>query len=165
MNWYLKAFNQYADFSGRAQRSEFWYFSLIYWVIVMVGMAVDFGIGLFNQVVGLGLVSGLASLVHFVPSLSVSVRRLHDRGLSGWWLLAMVLPFAFFVFLVIFCLDSQPGPNRFGPNPKGAGAPGGASDEAEMLERLNRLRDQYEAGVINEEQFERARRQIIDGGR
>ena len=57
-------------------------------------------------------------IVTFIPSLSVTVRRLHDTGRSGWWLLALLIPFGGIIIFVFSCLDSHPGDNRFGPNPK-----------------------------------------------
>ena len=104
-------FNQYAGFTGRARRSEYWFFVLFTFLVYLAASVVDavLGIPLFTLVVGLGLL---------VPTLAVSVRRLHDTGRSGWWMLLSLVPFGGIVLIVFDCLDSEPGPNRFGPSPK-----------------------------------------------
>ena len=63
----------------------------------------------------------LAVLALFVPSLAVAVRRLHDQDKSGWWLLISFIPFGGIVLIVFYCLEGTPGPNQFGPDPKGGG--------------------------------------------
>ena len=108
-------FGKYATFDGRARRSEYWY-----WV-------------LFNTLVGLFLgwipVLGWIICVLFIlPSLSVCIRRLHDIGKSGWWYLLVLIPLVNLVLIYVFILDSQPGVNQYGPNPKGIG-------NQEMIER------------------------------
>ena len=108
-------FGKYATFDGRARRSEYWY-----WV-------------LFNTLVGLFLgwipVLGWIICVLFIlPSLSVCIRRLHDIGKSGWWYLLVLIPLVNLVLIYFFILDSQPGVNQYGPNPKGIG-------NQEMIER------------------------------
>ncbi len=104
-------FHQYAGFTGRARRSEYWFFVLFTVLVYVAASVVDavLGIPLFTLVVALGLL---------VPTLAVSVRRLHDTGRSGWWMLLSLVPFGGIVLIVFDCLDSEPGPNRFGPSPK-----------------------------------------------
>jgi uncharacterized membrane protein YhaH (DUF805 family) len=124
MDWYLKVLKAYAVFTGRARRKEYWMFVLIS-VLIAIGLAVlDVVLGL--RVGGKGLLSTLYSLAVLIPALSVAVRRLHDTNRSGWWLLLGLLPVVgSLVLLVFFVLDSTPGTNRFGPNPKSEdGAPG-----------------------------------------
>ena len=104
--------NKYADFSGRARRSEYWWFALFNVVLSLVGAIIDLAIGLplVQLVIGLGLL---------IPSLAVGVRRLHDTGRSGWWLLIGLVPLVGFIVLIVFlCTDSERGPNRWGPSPK-----------------------------------------------
>jgi uncharacterized membrane protein YhaH (DUF805 family) len=122
MNWFLMAVkHKYADFSGRARRSEYWYFLLFYILIDIALMLVDNLVGWFNADAGIGVLSGLFTLALFIPSLSVAVRRLHDTDRSGWWLLIGLIPLiGGIVLLVFFVQDSQAGTNRFGPNPKAA---------------------------------------------
>lgn len=126
MKWFLDALkNKYATFEGRARRSEYWYFVLFY-VLTIVALAIIDGIaGTLNDDVGIGLLSGIFVLATFVPALAVTVRRLHDTDRSGWWVLLDLVPvIGPLVLLVFTVLDSQPGANRFGPNPKGVPGPG-----------------------------------------
>ena len=122
MNWYMAVLKKYAEFTGRARRKEYWMFALINFLICVVLVVIDVQSGLSNPM-GLGVLSGLYSLAVFVPSLAVSVRRLHDTDRSGWWLLILLVPLiGAIVFLVFMLLDSQPGENRHGPSPKYAAA-------------------------------------------
>ena len=122
MNWFLIAVKQkYADFSGRARRSEYWYFLLFYMLILIALSVVDVVMGWFSTDAGVGVLSGIYTLALLIPSLSVSVRRLHDTDRSGWWLLIGLIPLiGGIVLLVFFVQDSQAGANRFGRNPKAA---------------------------------------------
>lgn len=122
MNWYIAALKKYADFSGRAQRSEYWYFILFY-VLISFGLGlVDWMTGSFNTQSGYGLLTGLFGLAMIIPTFSVGVRRLHDTDRSGWWILMALLPLIGSIVLFIFFVqDSQAGENRFGANPKVAG--------------------------------------------
>ncbi len=119
MNWFVRALKKYTDFSGRAQRSEYWYFILFY-SFIWIGLAiVDGMMGSFNADFGVGMLSGIFSLAVLIPSISVSVRRLHDTDRSGWWLLIGFVPLIGAIILLVFCVqDSQATSNRFGPNPK-----------------------------------------------
>lgn len=122
MNWYIAALKKYADFSGRAQRSEYWYFLLFYILITLVLAVVDPLLGSFHGNSGYGLFSSLFTLAMLIPSIAVGVRRLHDIDRSGWWMLMALLPLiGSIVLFVFFVQDSQAGENRFGANPKVAG--------------------------------------------
>ncbi len=120
MNWYVEALRKYADFSGRACRREYWFF-LLFNVLIAAGLSlVDSVLGMADPLRGVGLLSGLYSLGVLLPSLAVGVRRLHDIGRTGWWLLIGLVPLIGSVVLLIFAvLDSQVGANEYGPNPKG----------------------------------------------
>jgi uncharacterized membrane protein YhaH (DUF805 family) len=103
---------KYATFSGRARRSEFWWFTLATVFVAIVTAVVD-------QIVGNALVSTIVSLALLLPSLAVSVRRLHDTGRTGWWCLIALVPLVGAVVLLVFdCQDSTPGDNQYGPSPK-----------------------------------------------
>lgn len=123
MNEFLKVIrDHYADFRGRARRREYWMFTLVSTLIsiVLTGLEMAFGLEVGEGAARVGVLSGLYGLAVLVPGLAVSVRRLHDTGRSGWWLLALLVPLAGAVVLLYFqLLDSQPGANRWGPNPKG----------------------------------------------
>jgi uncharacterized membrane protein YhaH (DUF805 family) len=116
MEWYLKVLRQYAHFEGRARRREYWYFALFNLIVAIVLAVVD-------GVLGITLLSPLYSLAVLIPGVAVSVRRLHDTGRSGWWLLVSLLPLVgAIVLLVVLCLDSESGSNQYGPSPKQFGA-------------------------------------------
>lgn len=121
MNWFLVVLKKYAIFTGRAQRAEYWYFFLFY-ILIFIGLSIIDGImGSFSAESGIGLLSGLYTLAMFIPSLAVGVRRLHDTGRSGWWLLIGIIPLIGPIVLIVFFVqDSVPGDNLYGPNPKAA---------------------------------------------
>ncbi|MGO1118775.1 DUF805 domain-containing protein [Rhodovibrionaceae bacterium A322] len=109
---------KYFDFSGRARRKEYWLFQLSYIILGLIGTVLDVGLGLFDPETGFGMFSAILGIALFIPSLSVSIRRLHDIGKSGWFILLIFIPvIGAIVLLVFFCLKSEDGENRFGPNP------------------------------------------------
>ncbi len=115
MNVYLDVLKKYAVFSGRARRTEYWMFFLFNLLIAFVLGAIE---GIFK---GSGLLGTLYSLAVFIPSLAVGARRLHDTNRSGWWLLISLIPLIGVIILIVFLVqDSQPGENKYGPNPKAA---------------------------------------------
>ena len=119
MNWYLEAFQKYAVFSGRARRKEYWYFVLFNFLMSIALAFVDNVFGSLNLETGVGLLSGLYSLVVLIPSLSVLVRRLHDTGRSGWWVLIIFIPVLGALVLLVFTLqNSELTENQYGINPK-----------------------------------------------
>ena len=126
MNWFMEALrNKYATFEGRARRKEYWNYVLFYCLALIALLLVDGVFGTLNEEAGIGLLSGLFALGTLVPSLAVTVRRLHDTDRSGWWVLIGFIPIAGDIVLIVFAVqDSQPGANRFGPNPKGVIGPG-----------------------------------------
>jgi len=113
MNWYLAVLKKYAVFTGRAHRREYWMFFLF-------NLIIAFAIGLIEGVIGSpGIIGMLYVLAVFLPGLAVSMRRLHDIGKSGWWLLIGLIPLIGAIVLLIFMVqDSRPGDNAYGPNPK-----------------------------------------------
>ena len=143
--YYKKCWSNYATFSGRARRSEFWGFAL-YNFLILIGIefVVALIVGLFIMLtsdketgflgalfaapIALMVISSIYSLAAFIPNLAVASRRLHDTGRSFWWYLLILLGIipiigliALVVLLVFFCLDSEPQQNQYGPNPKSAG--------------------------------------------
>ena len=119
MNWYLDVLkNKYATFSGRARRKEYWMFLLINLVVSVALALIDSLIGSVSES-GMGLLSSVYSIGVLIPSLALSVRRLHDTGRTGWWVLISIIPVIGAVVLLVFMLlDSEPGSNRYGANPK-----------------------------------------------
>jgi uncharacterized membrane protein YhaH (DUF805 family) len=101
MNYYLKVIQNYATFSGRARRSEYWYFSLFHIIITFV-----------LAFVGVQSISTIYSLALVIPTISVGVRRMHDVGKSGWFLLIPIYN------LILACTDGVNGDNEYGADPK-----------------------------------------------
>jgi uncharacterized membrane protein YhaH (DUF805 family) len=99
---------KYANFSGRAIRSEYWWFVLAYIVAYLVVAIVDY-------VLGVQLLTAILSLALLIPSIAVGVRRLHDLDKSGWWLLLGLIPLVGLILIYWFAQPGTPGPNRFGP--------------------------------------------------
>lgn len=119
MNYYLKVLQNYATFSGRARRSEYWYFVLFNIIFAVVAMILDNVLGIAMDGVGYGPIYGLYVLALLIPGLAVGVRRLHDVGKSGWMFLIAFIPLIGAIWLlVLFCTDSQQGTNKWGENPK-----------------------------------------------
>jgi uncharacterized membrane protein YhaH (DUF805 family) len=126
VNWYLDALTRYAQFDGRARRTAYWMFTLITTLVAIALGFIDAALGLEigPAKADVGVLGILYALLVLVPSIAVAVRRLHDTNRSGWWLLIAMVPLlGVIVLLVMLCLDSTPGDNRFGPNPKLITAP------------------------------------------
>ena len=118
--------NRYAKFDGRATRSEYWYFILFYFIVSFIVILLD--IFVVNPMLGAtpeqaqqgGLLQIILALALLIPSIAVGVRRLHDIGKSGWWILVGLVPIIGALILIYFyVLDSQAGENQYGSNPKG----------------------------------------------
>jgi uncharacterized membrane protein YhaH (DUF805 family) len=115
--WYfLNALRKYAVFSGRATRKEYWYFWLVCVLSALVILSVGGLMGPAGKDVA-DFVFGAFLLSIVVPSLAVTVRRLHDIGRSGWWILIGVVPLGGIVIWVFAALPSESGENQYGPNP------------------------------------------------
>ena len=109
-------FSQYANFNGRARRSEYWFFYLAYTVVSVILSVLAQYSSIFS------ILSAIVSLGLVCPALAVAVRRLHDIGKSGWYYLFALIPLVGTIILLIwFVKDSEPGDNMYGPNPKGVG--------------------------------------------
>lgn len=120
MNWYISVLKQYAVFSGRARRTEYWMFVLCNLIVMLLLGMVDKLIGGDNE-----LISSIYSLAVLLPSLAVAARRLHDTDRSGWWLLLGLIPIIGTLVLIYFMVcNGQQGPNRFGDDPKAAPSQG-----------------------------------------
>lgn len=119
MNYYLAVIKKYAVFSGRARRSEYWFFVLFNFIVSVVLGFIDGLTGMFNPEVGVGVLGVLYSLFILVPGIAVAVRRMHDTGRSGWWVLINLVPFVgWIIFLVFAVQDSKEGSNEYGESPK-----------------------------------------------
>ena len=103
-------FAQYVTFSGRAPRSEYWYWTLFTLIASIVA-------GILDGILGLGIIGALVSLGLFLPSLAVAIRRLHDIDRTGWWVLLAFTLIGIILLIVWDCTKGTAGPNRFGPDP------------------------------------------------
>jgi uncharacterized membrane protein YhaH (DUF805 family) len=129
MKWYLKVIRDYAVFAGRSRRKEFWMFTLINIIISILAMLLDSFAGWYlfkpdQEGLGIFYSGGVLETIYqafiLIPSISVTVRRLHDRGKSGWNFLIVLIPIIGTIWVLIECaMDSIPGENQYGPNPKG----------------------------------------------
>ena len=129
MEWYLKVMrDNYINFKGRARRKEYWMFTLVYFIILMGCSALDNMLGTvfmmdagpLGQIsMGYGWVYTICGLIHFLPGLSVAVRRLHDVGKSGWFNLIYFIPIIGIIWLIVlWCTEGQKQDNNWGPDPK-----------------------------------------------
>lgn len=132
MDWYKRVWQNYAQFSGRAQRAEYWWFTGINIIVIVILRLIAISLimagrqpmtGTVTTSTTLGLLVSFILLVFalaiLIPSIAVTVRRLHDIGKSGWWYLLMLIPFigALIIFIMTL-LDSEPSENEYGANPK-----------------------------------------------
>lgn len=141
MEWMILPYKRYFDFAGRSRRLEYWMFTFFCVIVVLAMMALVMAAGFpfgmladpenvqlaFGPLFWLGfLMLGLFWLGTIIPGVAVVVRRLHDRDMSGWWYLGIIvasmIPIVNFIsgiaFIVLMLLPGTPGPNRFGPDPK-----------------------------------------------
>lgn len=146
MEWMLLPLRRYAQFSGRSRRKEYWMFVLLIFIVYVIAMILDSVLGFgtttrFADVTDTGAAAGfnssggiitlIAMLALFLPSLAVAIRRLHDTDRSGWWILLGLIPLVGAIILLVFyCTDGTRGPNRFGADPKG-------ENQADLAERFS----------------------------
>jgi uncharacterized membrane protein YhaH (DUF805 family) len=124
MNWYLDVLKKYAVFSGRARRKEFWMFVLFNFVAGVVLSILDRTLGSTYGQQQTGILSSIYSLAIFIPSLAVGIRRMHDIGKNGTWILINLIPFVGWIwYIVLAAKEGQAGPNQFGPDPKASEPP------------------------------------------
>lgn len=117
------AFKNYIRFEGRATRSEYWWFALFQFIVLLIPALLSEMGGIIGGLGGLLRFGILAAL--FLPSLGLMFRRLHDTERSAWWLLILFVPvigqsIGLIVIIVFMCLKGTPGPNKFGPQPGAA---------------------------------------------
>jgi uncharacterized membrane protein YhaH (DUF805 family) len=113
-------FSKYADFNGRARRSEYWWWILFTVLVGIVASIIDAILGTGNGS-GSGLIQSIANLALLLPSLAVGARRLHDTDRSAWWLLLWLAICVGWIVLIIFFVQDSKGDNKYGPSPKGHG--------------------------------------------
>ena len=119
MEWYLKVLRQFTDFEGRARRKEYWMYTLVNAIFLLIAITLDNVLGLANEDYFIGPIYMVYALAVILPGLAVSVRRLHDVGKSGWMILISFIPIIGGIWLLIlFVTDGQVGENEYGLNPK-----------------------------------------------
>ncbi len=106
-------FSNYVNFTGRASRSAFWYWTLFAFLVGIVADIIDYGVGS-----GSGVISELWGLATLLPNLAVGARRLHDTDRSGFWLFLILLPLIGLIVLIVWwCFKGTNGSNQYGPDP------------------------------------------------
>jgi len=105
MNYYLKVLQNYATFTGRARRSEYWYFFLF-------NLIISFVLGFVGGIMDTTVLANIYSLVVLIPSIAVGVRRMHDVGKSGWFILIPIYNF------ILALSEGEKGENEYGADPK-----------------------------------------------
>jgi uncharacterized membrane protein YhaH (DUF805 family) len=119
MKYYLLAFKNYFSFSGRSNRSEYWYFILFHIIFAIAALVLDFAIS-FNNGNPIAYVYIFYILVSFIPALAVTVRRLHDIDKSGWWMFVSFIPIVGSVWMIVLMAsEGTIGHNKYGPDPNG----------------------------------------------
>jgi uncharacterized membrane protein YhaH (DUF805 family) len=112
-------FQNYLNFTGRAARSEYWFWTLFTVLLSIVASLIDLAL---LRSIDFSPLSTIVSLGTLLPSLAVGARRLHDLDRTAWWLLLIITVIGAIVLLVWFCMRGTAGPNRFGPDPLGGTA-------------------------------------------
>ena len=114
---FISVFSNWNNFSGRACRSEFWYFCLSVFLIALLLTLVEVVLGIFNEETGYGPLSLLFQIIIIIPSISVTSRRLQDRGISGWWQLSYLIIIGLLVITILCMLPAKEDENKWGRNP------------------------------------------------
>ncbi|HHI92198.1 MAG TPA: DUF805 domain-containing protein [Gammaproteobacteria bacterium] len=111
MEYFIGAIKNYATFTGRARRKEYWMFILFYTIFYIGLIVIDGFLGTF-------ILSTIFSLALLIPSTSIAARRLHDTGRSGWWQLIAIIPLIGAIVLIVFLAQDSHDENKYGLNPK-----------------------------------------------
>lgn len=111
MNYFTDALKQYATFTGRATRQQYWMFILFYIIFYVVAAVID-------SILGTMLLTTIYALALLIPSIAIAARRLHDTGRSGWWQLISLIPLIGAIILIVFLVQDSEADNDYGPNPK-----------------------------------------------
>ncbi len=111
MEYFIGAIKQYATFSGRARRKEYWMFFLFYMIFYIILAVID-------GVLGTMFLSIIFSLALLIPSISIAARRLHDTGRTGWWQLIVLIPLIGVIVLIVFLAQSSGDENKYGVSPE-----------------------------------------------
>jgi uncharacterized membrane protein YhaH (DUF805 family) len=111
-------FSQYVGFTGRARRSEYWYWVLFTIILSVIASLLQRAVNNSQN----GVITSIVGLAILLPSLAVAVRRLHDTSRSGWWILLGLIPVVGTIILIVFYVQDSHGDNQYGPSPKAVGS-------------------------------------------
>lgn len=111
MEYFIDAFKNYADFSGRSRRKEYWMFVLIYSIIYIALAVID-------DVLNTVWLATIFILIVIIPSISITTRRLHDTGRTGWWQLIYLVPLIGLIIMTVFLCQDSHDENEYGISPK-----------------------------------------------
>jgi uncharacterized membrane protein YhaH (DUF805 family) len=121
---------QYVGFTGRARRSEYWWFVLFGLIVSIVADLIDAMLGTMSDT-NVGVFGAIAGLALLLPSIAVAIRRLHDTSRTGWWILIGLIPIVGWIILIVFYVQDSHPDNKYGSSPKAGVAPqAGAAPEA-----------------------------------
>lgn len=160
MTAYFDAMRRYATFRGRSTRSQFWLYHLGVLILAIVGYVIDIAIS--GPRGPEPIVSAVIMIAHYIPSLAVIVRRLHDTDKSGWFVLVCLIPLIGIIAFIVFgCTASTPSTNRFGA-PVG-GDPALAVATGSKVERIEKLAALRASGALSDAEFEKMKADILSG--
>lgn len=165
VNYYTDAMRRYFDFEGRASRTQYWVFNLILFGIMVVALALDIAID-DQSAEPAAFFTGIVVLVHFIPALAITARRLHDTDKSAWWLLLMLAPgIGAIVLLIFMCTPTQTINNRYTAPMHAAqsdkldqATPPSTNTPLNQLEKIASLRA---AGAIDEDEFKQLKAGVL----
>ena len=165
MNHYTNAMRHYVDFEGHASRTQYWLYTLTLFGITVVALALDLIID-DQSAEPAAFFTGMVVLAHFIPSLAISARRLHDIGKSAWWLLLMLAPgIGSIVLLVFMCTPTKTGENRFnthiGETQSVERKPHFESTEQSSLHQLEKIASLRATGAIDEDEFKQLKANVL----
>jgi uncharacterized membrane protein YhaH (DUF805 family) len=122
MKYYKKVLQNYATFTGRARRKEYWHFMLFNVIFILAAVILDNIFGIAMEGMGYGPIYGLYVLATFLPGFAVAVRRLHDVGKSGWFIFIVLIPIIGAIWLIVlYATEGTKGSNEYGEDPKSEG--------------------------------------------
>ena len=167
MNAYIDAMKNYANFSGRATRSQFWLFMLVFIIMYIVSAGVD--AVFFPFLRNMGPIRLVVTLAHMLPVWAIQARRLHDTDKSGWWALISLTGIGVLVLLVFYCTKSTVGPNSFSggsstqtANYTTSSFASSGLQSASKLERLEKLVALKSSGALSDVEFQQMKSDLLN---
>ena len=114
---FISVFSNWNNFSGRACRSEYWYFLLSVFLVAFILTIFEVLLGIYSIEIGYGPLTLIFQIIVIIPSISLTSRRLQDRGISGWWQLSQLTIIAIPILIIIYMLPAKEDENKWGRNP------------------------------------------------